>query len=264
MTELKVSDELAAAAIDALPDRPLGRRQFPLPKLADPAAPLLVVEDLKTHFSLESGTVRAVDGVSFTLQHGEALGIAGESGCGKTTTALSLVRLLPANATIVEGSIKLMGIDLVPKTDRQLRRFRCRAASRANEKGPAIRPGPRPQEAGYVYCLLPGGRLAGRLLLRGLLLRSLLLGRLLLGCHGRPHSSKICSDQVPETERFRPARKGIVDSHKIPCQEEFTLWITFSVPTSSMESTSRAHASITQREVIALHATRATQIIQRE
>lgn len=129
MTESDVSGELAAAAIDALPDRALGRRQWPLPKQADPAAPLLVVEDLKTHFSLESGTVRAVDGVSFTLQHGEALGIAGESGCGKTTTALSLVRLLPSNATIVEGSIKLMGIDLVPKTDRQLRRYRWREIS---------------------------------------------------------------------------------------------------------------------------------------
>jgi peptide/nickel transport system ATP-binding protein len=123
------SNELAAAAIEALPDRPLGRRQWPLPKQADPNAPLLVVEGLKTHFSLESGTVRAVDGVSFSLQYGEALGIAGESGCGKTTTALSLVRILPSNATIVEGSIKLMGIDLVPKTERQLQRYRWREIS---------------------------------------------------------------------------------------------------------------------------------------
>lgn len=129
MTDPDSSQALAAASIQAVPQRPLGRRQFPLPKLADPSAPLLVVEDLKTHFSLASGTVRAVDGVSFTLQHGEALGIAGESGCGKTTTALSLVRLLPSNATIVEGSIKLMGIDLVPKNDRQLRRYRWREIS---------------------------------------------------------------------------------------------------------------------------------------
>jgi oligopeptide/dipeptide ABC transporter ATP-binding protein len=97
-----------------------------LPKLADPDAPLLVVENLKTHFSLESGTVHAVDGVSFRLDHGEALGIAGESGCGKTTTALSLVRLLPANAKIVDGSIKLYGIDLVQKSDTALNRYRWR------------------------------------------------------------------------------------------------------------------------------------------
>jgi oligopeptide/dipeptide ABC transporter ATP-binding protein len=106
-----------------------GRRQWPLPKQADPDAPLLVVENLRTQFQLESGTLGAVDGVSFTLDDGEALGIAGESGCGKTTTALSLVRLLPANATIVEGSIKLFGVDLVPKSENALRRYRWREIS---------------------------------------------------------------------------------------------------------------------------------------
>ena len=105
------------------------RRQRPLPKLADPAARLLVVEDLKTYFSTGSGPVRAVDGVSFKVEHGEALGIAGESGCGKTTTALSLVRILPANAKIMSGSISLMGIDLVPKSDNALRRYRWREIS---------------------------------------------------------------------------------------------------------------------------------------
>ena len=66
--------------------------------------------------SCESGWVKAVDGVSFRLNDGEALGLAGESGCGKTTTALSLVRLLPANARIRKGSaIELFGIDLVPE-----------------------------------------------------------------------------------------------------------------------------------------------------
>jgi oligopeptide/dipeptide ABC transporter ATP-binding protein len=110
-------------------DSVVGRRQWPLPRQADPDAPLLVVDDLRTHFALESGTVRAVDGVSFTLNYGEALGIAGESGCGKTTTALSLVRILPSNAAVVGGSIRLMGIDLVPKSDTALRRYRWREIS---------------------------------------------------------------------------------------------------------------------------------------
>jgi oligopeptide/dipeptide ABC transporter ATP-binding protein len=121
---------IAHAALEKEPGGPLlGRRQWPLPKQADPNAPLLEVTDLKTYFSLDSGTVKAVDGVSFRLDYGEALGIAGESGCGKTTTALSLVRILPSNATIQEGSIKLMGIDLVPKTENQLRRYRWREIS---------------------------------------------------------------------------------------------------------------------------------------
>ena len=106
-----------------------GRRQRPLPKQADPDAPLLVVENLRTYFTLSSGTVKAVDGVSFELHDGEALGIAGESGCGKTTTALSLVRLLPANAKIVGGSVKLFGIDLTLKSENALRRYRWREIS---------------------------------------------------------------------------------------------------------------------------------------
>ena len=106
-----------------------GRRQWPLPKLAVPDSPLLVVEDLAVRFSLPSGSVKAVDGVSFRLDDGEALGIAGESGCGKTTTALSLVGLLPANGRIKGGKIELFGIDLVPKSETQLARYRWREIS---------------------------------------------------------------------------------------------------------------------------------------
>jgi peptide/nickel transport system ATP-binding protein len=120
---LEAAERAAAAAA------PLGRRQWPLPRQADPKAPLLVVEDLRTHFKLESGWVKAVDGVTFRLDHGEALGLAGESGCGKTTTALSLVRLLPANARIKTGKIELFGIDLVPKSEAALRRYRWREIS---------------------------------------------------------------------------------------------------------------------------------------
>jgi oligopeptide/dipeptide ABC transporter ATP-binding protein len=106
-----------------------GRRQWPLPRQADPNAPLLVVENLAVRFAMPAGSVKAVDGVSFRLDDGEALGIAGESGCGKTTTALSLVQLLPANGRIKAGSVKLFGIDLVPKTERQLARYRWREIS---------------------------------------------------------------------------------------------------------------------------------------
>jgi peptide/nickel transport system ATP-binding protein len=106
--------------------RVAGRRQWPLPRDADPDAPLLEVEHLTTHFRLPNATVHAVDDVSFRLNDGEALGIAGESGCGKTTTALSLVRILPSNARIVGGTVKLFGIDLVQKSPAALRRYRWR------------------------------------------------------------------------------------------------------------------------------------------
>jgi oligopeptide/dipeptide ABC transporter ATP-binding protein len=120
---------ISAAALAAIPEEARGRRQWPLPKQADPNAPLLVVDELVTHFKLEAGSVRAVDGVSFRLDYGEALGIAGESGCGKTTTALSLVQILPSNARIKGGSVKLMGIDLVGKSDNAMRRYRWREIS---------------------------------------------------------------------------------------------------------------------------------------
>ncbi len=85
---------------------------------------LLEVRDLRTYFTTQDGEVRAVDGVSFTLDEGESLGLAGESGCGKTTAALSIMRLLPKNGRIVSGSITYQGHDLVTLTPGQLRSVR--------------------------------------------------------------------------------------------------------------------------------------------
>jgi len=66
---------------------------------------LLEVKDLKTYFFLEEGTVRAVEGASFAVMRGETLGIVGESGCGKSVTALSILRIVPNPGRIVEGEI---------------------------------------------------------------------------------------------------------------------------------------------------------------
>ena len=91
---------------------------------------ILEVDDLHTYCFTGWGTVKAVDGVSFSLREGEALGIVGESGCGKTMTALSLLKLLPRPAArIVKGSIKLAGEDLVPKSEREMREIRGRCIS---------------------------------------------------------------------------------------------------------------------------------------
>lgn len=86
---------------------------------------LLEVRDLKTYFFTRWGTVKAVDGVSFTLNQGETLGIVGESGCGKSITALSLVRLVPEPAgKIVGGEVLLNGDDLLRKSKSEMRRLR--------------------------------------------------------------------------------------------------------------------------------------------
>ena len=126
---MTAADGMARARLAADGVAGHGRRQWPLPKLANPEAPLLEVRDLRTHFRLERGWVKAVDGVSFGLADGEALGLAGESGCGKTTTALSLVKLLPANGRIRSGSIELFGIDLVTRSEKAIQRYRWREIS---------------------------------------------------------------------------------------------------------------------------------------
>jgi oligopeptide/dipeptide ABC transporter ATP-binding protein len=87
--------------------------------------PLLVVEDLKTHFFTRRGIVKAVDGVSFTLHPGETLALVGESGSGKSVTCLSLVRLVPEPAgRIVGGRVLFEGEDLLAKSRAQMRRVR--------------------------------------------------------------------------------------------------------------------------------------------
>jgi oligopeptide/dipeptide ABC transporter ATP-binding protein len=89
---------------------------------------VLEVSDLRTHFSTFGGArvVRAVDGVSFTLDAGETLGLVGESGSGKTTTCLSIVGLLPRGARIVGGRVTFEGEDLTAMSQRELRRVRGR------------------------------------------------------------------------------------------------------------------------------------------
>src|SRR6187200_2232500 len=86
---------------------------------------LLEVDDLRTHFFTREGTVRAVDGVSFALEKGKTLGIVGESGCGKSVTALSIMGLIPKPpAKIVAGEVLYDGKDLTKMSDGQLRHIR--------------------------------------------------------------------------------------------------------------------------------------------
>jgi peptide/nickel transport system ATP-binding protein/oligopeptide transport system ATP-binding protein len=88
---------------------------------------ILEVHDLKTYFYTSRGVVKAVDGVSFELKKGETLGLVGESGCGKSITCLSVIRLVPRPAGhIVGGRVLLEGEDLLKKSEKEMTRIRGR------------------------------------------------------------------------------------------------------------------------------------------
>jgi len=85
---------------------------------------LLEVQDLKTYYQTLRGPVKAVDGITFQVEKGEAFGLAGESGCGKTTVALSILRILPSGGDIIGGKILFRGQDIVKFKDNQMRDIR--------------------------------------------------------------------------------------------------------------------------------------------
>jgi oligopeptide transport system ATP-binding protein len=90
----------------------------------DAVETLLEVKGLKTHFFTQDGTVKAVDGISFTIGDGKTLGVVGESGCGKSITAMSILRLIGRPGRIVAGEILLDGRDLVTLPEDDLREVR--------------------------------------------------------------------------------------------------------------------------------------------
>ena len=88
-------------------------------------APLLQVKDLKTYFFTDEGVVKAVDGVSYEIEAGETLGLVGESGCGKSVSALSLLRLIPTPpGKVVNGEVLFEGEDLLKVSESELRHVR--------------------------------------------------------------------------------------------------------------------------------------------
>jgi len=81
---------------------------------------ILEVSNLKTYFEIKEGIVKAVDGVNFKLKKGESLGLVGESGCGKTTTALSIIKLLTDNGFVEDGQIIFKGKDISKLTEEEM------------------------------------------------------------------------------------------------------------------------------------------------
>ena len=90
---------------------------------------LIEVENLKIYFMTRRGPAKAVDDIGFCIEENKTLGLIGESGCGKTTTAMSLMKFIKPPGKIVGGSIRYMGNDIVPMTDEQIRRLRGKEIS---------------------------------------------------------------------------------------------------------------------------------------
>lgn len=90
---------------------------------------ILEVRDLAIYFKSRAGTVHAVDGVNLWLEKGKILGIAGESGCGKSTTALSIPKLLPSNASISRGAILFNGENIADKSEKEMEALRWKQIS---------------------------------------------------------------------------------------------------------------------------------------
>lgn len=102
---------------------------------------LLSVENLATSFFLDEGELKAVDDMSFTLEQGETVALVGESGCGKTIVALSILNLVPAPGRIVGGKVVLDGMDVLQATPEQLRQIRGRKIGMVfQEPGAALNP----------------------------------------------------------------------------------------------------------------------------
>jgi peptide/nickel transport system ATP-binding protein len=110
---MSIAEPAAAASLEDLEARQI-----------DPTKPLLEVDRLVMHYRIKAGEVSAVEDVSFTVHEGESVGLVGESGCGKTSIALSLLRLLPSNAEFISGEIRLNGEDLLYLSPEEMRQRR--------------------------------------------------------------------------------------------------------------------------------------------
>ncbi|RMG43556.1 MAG: ABC transporter ATP-binding protein [Acidobacteria bacterium] len=127
-----------SGAVLALPDRRQARRTG---TDALGAEPLLAVEGLRVEFPRAGRIVRAADAVSFTVGRGEVVGLVGESGCGKTATALGLVRLVPPPGRVVDGAVRLEGTEILSLSEREIRRYRgAGIAYVPQEPGAALNP----------------------------------------------------------------------------------------------------------------------------
>jgi len=134
----------------------------------DPEMPLLNVDSLKMYYETLRGNVRAVDNVSFSVEEGEALGLAGESGCGKSSVAYTLLRLLPSNGKILSGQVVLDGVDIYSLSEEEMRdqvrwkRISLIPQGAMNSLTPVYKVGEQISEAILTHEDVPKGEAADR------------------------------------------------------------------------------------------------------
>ncbi len=124
--------------------------------MSEPAGPLLQVRDLQVRIPLSRGTVRAVDGASFTVERGQALGLVGESGCGKSMTLRAILGLLPRPARITDGTVLFEGEDLAAASASRLRDLRGKGIAMIFQEpmtalNPVMRVGAQIAEAPFAH-----------------------------------------------------------------------------------------------------------------
>jgi oligopeptide/dipeptide ABC transporter ATP-binding protein len=146
---------------------PAGDPTPPEAKVPAPGSALVEVSDLRTSFFLRRGEVRAVDGVSFSVQAGETLGLVGESGSGKSMVALSLLRLIPEPGRIVGGQVLFEGVDLLALPEREMRDYRGKRLSMIlqdplSSLNPVLTVGSQVGEPLVIHQGLRGGALRDR------------------------------------------------------------------------------------------------------
>jgi len=130
--------------------------------------PLLNVDSLKMYYETLRGNVRAVDNVSFSVEEGEALGLAGESGCGKSSVAYTLLRLLPSNGKILSGQVVLDGVDIYSLSEEEMRdqvrwkRISLIPQGAMNSLTPVYKVGEQISEAILTHEDVPKGEAADR------------------------------------------------------------------------------------------------------
>jgi oligopeptide/dipeptide ABC transporter ATP-binding protein len=128
---------------------------------------LLEIKNLQTYFKGSRGTVKAVDGISFSLEQGEIMGLVGESGCGKSMTLLSLLRLVPTPGKIVGGKILFQGKNLLKKSTREMTSMRGRELAMIFQDpmtslNPVFKVGEQIRESLHIHGYYKNNRKVGR------------------------------------------------------------------------------------------------------